>query len=255
MPEPHDLSFGSLARDAVAVVRAHPLTLALPFVLFSLVTGSGGDPNEPWDADQGLEPEQVLQYLPFFALLGLIAIAVFVVVFVVAVVFGVTMAHAELQSQRDGRPPDLRAAFQAARATWAADSLTALLAVGAVILGFLLLVVPGFIVIAALVPLIVVMAAERLRNTAAIRRSFDLARGYKGRLLGLVLCAGVASVLATLLLAWIPVLGGALADAANGLVNAALLAASVLFYHRRTSAPAAGQPTSPVVDEPGAPMV
>lgn len=251
---PEDLSVAALARDAWRLVRTHPLPFALPFVLLSLLAGSGSEPTYRMDAVDVQDPDELMRYVPLFAFLGLLALVVVAVLFVVSVTLAATVARAMFRTVRSDSAPDLGSAFREARATWGQDAATALLAMGIVILGFILLVVPGFIAMAALTPILAVLAAEPARRMAAVRRSFDLARGHKGRLLLLVLGAGVASILAQILLAWIPLMGGALADAAGGVVNATLVAAGVLFYHRRTATPDQAPAGSAPRAAPGGPV-
>jgi len=74
-------------------------------------------------------------------------------------------------------------------------AVATLLALVMVVAGFLLLVVPGLIWMAALMPLLPIVMAERLGPFAAIRRSFAMTKGHRVRILAGMLVTCVIAIL------------------------------------------------------------
>lgn len=240
LPPPPENAFGlgALVTAAIDLARAHPLIL-LPLALLGFLSGGGSsaarfDPaTDPW----GL--------VPFYALLGLAALGVLIVIYFAYVVAWLMTTHVASQALQ-GAPVDVAAAWRHALPLTLRGAWTGLLWLGAVVLGLILLIVPGLIVLAALAPLPVIMSEERLSGQAALRRAWDLSRGHRGALLGLVLLSILTSIVASILLSWVPIVGDRLAGAAGGAASAVLAAAIVVYYRRRldhTHVPIAAAPS------------
>lgn len=245
MTAPPDRSAGTLLRDAWQALRADWL-LAIPLVILGALSGGDGDRNDrPMaSADFDASPEAWLAWLPFFALLGLLALALLVVLFFVYVAVWMMTTHAALAMARGEARPGWGAAWAAIKPRLGAGAGASILAILAAIAGFILLIVPGFIVVSALFPLMAVIVAEGLGGSGALRRTWDLTRGERMPLF-LVLLAGIGvNILAAILFGWIPFLGDVLAGAVSGFVSAGFAVAAALWYRRKTSAP---PPAPPVV--------
>lgn len=252
-----DITYEGLLRRGIDLVKAHPLPLALPFVLWGLVTGAGdrGDGGWRYDSpDAMMSPDEVLRLLPFFAVFGLVAIAIVILLFLAYTLLSLVVARAALDAYDAGHEPDLGRAYADQKSNLLGGAGVFILAGIAVIIGFILLIVPGFILLGAFLPLAAIVAAERKRGADALSRSWDLAKGHKGKLLLIILTAGIANIITDALLGWMPLIGDALAGAANGLVLAVAMATGVVFYKQRTGTTAAAQPAPPIVEEPGAPL-
>lgn len=236
-----DLSAGSLLRGTMDLLRAHPLPLLLPLVLLGLLT-SGGDRGGPAKFDA----EDPLVLIPWYAFLGVVGIAVFVLLILAHSAAWVMTTHTALGAARGGPVPDLGAAWRATSSQILAAIGTGVLVLLGTVIGLILLVAPGLIFIAGVFPWGAVLVAEKKAGIAAIGRAWELAAGHKMALFLVILAGLGASIVATILLDWIPVIGSALAGAAGGAVMAAWATAGALFYHRRTHA----TPTPPVVAAP-----
>ncbi|GEM_PF-7088149 len=225
---------GALLSETLDLLKAHPVSLLLPLVLLGLVDGGGqGQPRYAFRPG-----ESPLLLLPFFAFLGVVALVV-VALLVAATCFAVLMtAKAARAASMESRGMDLAEAFREARPLFVPSLGTFLLWLLVVAVGFVLLVVPGFIALAGLLPLPGVVVAEGLQGTAALRRAWDLTRGHRWSLFLAIVLLFVIDLAASVLLRWIPFVGAALA----GLVGGAVLAASVVLgvcahEHLRHDAP------------------
>lgn len=233
LPAPRSpLSLGALLEGALDAVRLNPIVVLAPLVLFGLVTGSG-DRSTTFDAQAIRADPWVL--LPFFALLGVVAILVLVVLFVAGSLAWLMTAHAALAAV-DGRRVTLKESFDAGRRNLAQHAVTFLLAFLVVLAGFILLVVPGFIALAGLLPLPVILASEGLAGGAALRRAWDLTRGHRGTLFVAFLLVVLASAVASAALSWLPILGPRLAGAASGVAGGFLAATMAVYYRRAVGA-------------------
>lgn len=233
-PPADDLGVEPLLRGAWELVRAHPLPLLLPLVLLGLL-GSGGSgplgPEARFDASDAFDDPLV--FLPFLAAFGLLALAVVIVVFFLYVVAYLVTTRAALDAIETVRAPDLAVAFRATQHRIMGAAGTSLLFVLVVLVGFLLLIVPGIIALAALMPLMAVIVSEGRTGTDALKRAWELTKGHKGPLAVLVILSLVANLLVGAVLGWLPLVGGALAGAVGGAISALLATAGALFYARR----------------------
>lgn len=233
---PDALRAGALLRDAWDLVRRHPLHLALPLVLLGLLTSGGGGPmgeREFADATVSL-PWYALVALLVAGLLALVLVLVILAVLLVltAIVMLVTTRMA-FAAARGERLPEFGEAFRETRPRIVPATLALLLAFLLVALGFVLLVVPGIILLGALLPLFAVLLRETSSSTQSIGRSWRLARGHLLDL-SLVAAAGVGVILVgNLLLDWLPIVGSALSGALTGVVQAVWVAVGALYYERR----------------------
>lgn len=186
MTAPLDRRAGVLLRETYAILRAY-WVIALPFVLLGLVTGTGSPGRPMATMDETPSVDEVLRLLPFFAILGVLALLAF-------------------------------------------------------LLGLVLLVVPAFIVLSALFPLMVIVVAEGKGGGAALSRAWDVTRGERMPLF-LVLLAGIGvDVAASILLGWIPIVGGGLVGVVSGLVSVGYAVAAALGHHRKVEGPASSAP-------------
>lgn len=241
----NDLGVESLARGAWDLARAHPLPLLLPLVLLGLLNSGGGGDFGPRRRIDGADVfDDPLVFLPLFAAIGLFALAVLVVVFFLYVVAHLVTSRAALDAIDTAQAPDLGVAFRATQHKIVGAAGTSLLWLLIVLVGFILLIVPGIIALAGLLPLMAVIVAEGRTGTDALKRAWELTQGHKGTLAVLVILAIVASMIASLVLGWLPLVGDALAGAVGGAISALLAIAGALFYARRTRH--AAPPPSPL---------
>lgn len=244
-PPADDLGVEPLLRGAWDIARAHPLPLLLPLVLLGVLTSSDGGafgPRNRFDGGDVFADPLVL--LPFLAAFGLLVLAVLIVVFFLYVVAHLVTTRAALDAVEAVRAPDLAVAFRATQHRIMGAAGTSLLAILIIIVGFVLLVVPGIIALAGLLPLMAVIVAEGRTGTDALKRAWELTKGHKGTLAVLVILSIVASMLASLVLGWIPLIGGPLAGGVGGAISALLATAGALFYTRRMRH--GGPPPSPL---------
>lgn len=224
----------ALLAETWATIRAHPLPLLLPLVILGLLAGSGSR-----DRGMRFDPSTPpLEYLPFFALLGMLALAVIVLLFLAYCYATLMTTKAAFAASQQNRDMDLGEAFRESSPLLVAGIGTFLLWALVVIVGFILLVVPGFIALAGLVPAAAVLVAEGQTGTGALRRAWELTKGHKGKLFGALALLFLANIVVDALVGWIPFLGGPIAGAANGAFLAANLVLGVLAYeHLKRDAP------------------
>lgn len=233
--EPRDpFRFGSLVESGISLVRANPLSILLPLVLIGAVS-SGGQGGPRFDATSPpLSPQEMLLLLPFFAFVGVLAVVIVVALFILGSLAWLMAAKAALATA-GGHRLDLMDAFRASKPQTLRAAWTFFLFFLAVIGGLILLVVPGFIVLAGLAPLSVVVAQEGLSGRAALRRTWELTRGHRWVLFGITLVAFLAAGLVSAVLMLAPGLGGAV----GGVVWGTYVATMVVYYHRRIGAASA----------------
>jgi len=122
-----------------------------------------------------------------------------------------------------GRDPGVGQTYSHVGRRLGAVVAVALLTGLAIMLGFILLIVPGLILMARLFAATVAVVIEDRGATDAIRRSADLVKGTTGRVLGYLIVMGILVAIATGILGAI---GSAVGDAGN---LALQVIASVLF--------------------------
>lgn len=231
-PQP-DLRFGTLMSEGIELLRKHFLALALPLMLLAIVTGAGRDPApRGMTVEDATVPANWFALLPFFALIGLIALAVLVALFFAYVLVHFLTTRAALEALEGREPRPFGARFSEAWARVLPASGTFALAVLFIVLGFMALVVPGIIIATALLPLAAVVVAEGRSGMDAIRRAWALTRGRRWTLFAILLVTTIASTVAGALVGWVPFVGGALAGAVNGIGSAFLAVVAVVFYRR-----------------------
>lgn len=243
-----DLTVSGLTRQAIELLRGHPLPLLLPPVLVALLTGGGNQGGTRFDA-RDLDPASFdpLSTIPFYALVAGIVVAVIAALVVVAIVLAIIVvvsalvytatSRALLDHLATGAVPDFGAAFRAVSARWTKLGWTYFLACILVLLGFIALVVPGVILLAGLIPLFAVLASESISGADALRRAWSVSKGRKGTLALLILGGVLANILVGALLGWIPVLGWLASGAVAGSVTAVWLVAGVILF-RASASPA-----------------
>lgn len=244
------LGFEALLRGAWALVRAHPVPLLLPLVLLGLLNSGSAAPFQP-QRDLGAADvlDNPLLFLPLFAAFGVLAIAVLVVLYFLHVAAYLVTTRAALDAHDLRRAPDLGVAFRATKHRIVGAAGTMLLALLVVLAGFVLLIVPGIIALAGLLPLTAVLASEPRGGADALKRAWRLTKGHKGPLAALVLLGILAGMLASLVLGALPFVGAALAGAAEGAVGAFLAVVGALFYARKTRSPAPPAPLVTALDD------
>lgn len=239
------LRTGSLLEETWSLVRAHPVSLLLPFVVLGLIGGSGRR-GPTYRYAPGTPP---LELLPFYAFLGLVGLVVVVLLFLAYVAATLMTTRAAFVATQQNRDLDFGEQHRETRSLFVPTIGTTLLWLLAVVVGFILLIVPGFIVLTALLPWTAVVVAESRSGVDALRRAWDLTRGHRWSLFLTILVMGILSIVASALVGWIPLVGGALSGAVSGAFLAASVALSVLAYeHLRrepTHAAAVVNPSGP----------
>lgn len=236
---PAPLKASALLRDAWDLVKRHPAQLALPLVILGMLT-SGGD-----GGGRGRDLFDPATQLPWYAVVaavvaGLVALAIVLVILAILLVLAaalmLTTTRAAFAAARGEPMPSLGEAWDEAKPRLVPSALALLLAMLLVIVGIILLVVPGIIVLGALLPLFAILLRESRSSTQSIGRAWDLTKGHRMDV-SLVAAAGIGVIiLASILLSWVPIIGDALAGAVGGLVQAILVVAGALFYERRLAA-------------------
>jgi hypothetical protein len=92
-----------------------------------------------------------------------------------------------------GRDLEIGESYRFALARFWSIVLVGVLSVLAIGGGFLLLIIPGFIVLAHLVCAIPVLVIEGRRGTSALGRSWDLVKGFGWKVFGTIIVAGLIS--------------------------------------------------------------
>ena len=107
------------------------------------------------------------------------------------------LSYAVVRTLRATRPGMRQSLWQSLRCLPCALAASVLV-VPCIAVGFILLIVPGILLILMLWVVVPAAVVER-RYGSALRRSIALTKGYKGRILGLVLLAGLVSLVGTML--------------------------------------------------------
>lgn len=246
MPGDHgELEYQPLLERIVDLARKHPLPLLAPLVLLGLLTagGNGGPGGDPWGSARG-EPWFLF---PFFIVLGifvaLVALAILALLVVLNTLAWLVTTSAAHTADAEASP-DLGHAFREAKPRLVPGILTGLLVALILLVGFVLLVVPGIFLAAALSPWASVVLKEGKSGPDAIRRAWDLTDGHRLPLFLLVGTGFLAAIAAGLVLGWIPIVGDALAGIAAGIALALTAVLGAVVYDRRT------RPPTPVLPAP-----
>lgn len=163
----------------VAVVTV-PLTLLQEWVVEELV------PRVPPEELQRLDPEEV-------GARALGALLVTVAFFLASVALQGALVFASARSVV-GWGTGLAEAYRVGLSRLGALLLAGLLAGLAVLVGFVLLVVPGFVVLVRLSLFAPALIVERLRARRALARSWDLVRGRSWAVLGALVVGGLVAM-------------------------------------------------------------
>ena len=232
---PTDVSFSALFEETWRLVKKHPVPLLVLPVLLGVITGAGNT-RPRYSAGTGAFPSNPLVLLPFFALLGALALVALVLIVLANAWVSLVTTRAALDAIQTGREPDLGASVRAVGSGFWSALGTLLLSLLVVIVAFICLVVPGFIALAGLWPIVSIILVEGQGGAAALRRAWDLTKGHKWTVFGfglvVLLCGGVASAI----LGAFPLVGGALGGVASGAASGFLLVAAAVFYTRRVAA-------------------
>lgn len=232
---PTPLALTTLLEESWSILRTHPVVLLTPLVLLSLITGSDGDEGRA-PADFAQFADDPLVWIPFFAVLGLIALAVGILLLIAYVWAGLATTRAALTLAGTTPPAQdlsLLALFRETRPILWRGLGTWLLALLFVVLGFVALVIPGFIVLSALVPLSALVVAENVGGTEAIRRTWRMTRGHRWTLFGAIFLGMLASIVIAIAVSWLPIVGEPLASAGAGAVQVFLIVLGVVFYRHK----------------------
>lgn len=231
------LRFRALLEDGIGVLKSHFVPIALPLIVLSVITG-GGQSDARFDAaDVPSQPQDLLVFIPLFAMLGVVALAVVVLLFFAYAMASLMAARAAVDAAEGRAPMSFGEQWREAWPRILPASGTFLLALLFVVLGFIALVVPGFVVMAALTPLAAVVAMERRAGMDAIKRAWALSRGHRGALFLLILLTLVTVAIGSATVSWIPILGRALAGIVGGVGSAFLATVGALYWRRATAAP------------------
>ncbi len=181
---------------AIAAIVVVPLTLVQYYVARELVGVTGTDgateiPSDAWRVAGASLLLGILGFIVFQLLTGAMTRAA------VGVVVGET--------------PTVGESYEAAGARLGSIALAAILTGLAAFVGFLLLVIPGFIVLVHLIVTIPAVVVERRRGGEALSRSWALVRGHGWRVFGTILVGLLLVGIAQGIVAG-PVQGGWLAE-------------------------------------------
>ncbi|MEA3199134.1 MAG: hypothetical protein QOE90_562 [Thermoplasmata archaeon] len=229
MADTPTLRVGALLTETWELVKAHPVTLLLPFALLGLIGGSGRS-RGMYGAPPNMTPANWLAYLPFFALLGIVALAILVLLFLAYVIVSLMTTRAALVATRENRELDFGEQWREIQPLFVPTIGTALLWGLAVVVGLILVIVPGLIVITALLPWVTVVVAEGKTGTDALRRAWDLTKGHRWPLFGSWFLVALAGGIGSAILSPLPIVGGALGGIVNGACLAANVALATLAY-------------------------
>lgn len=228
----HGLSAGTLLNAVLDLVRAHPVPLLLPLLVYGiLASGDGAGPGARFEVRGGDVPWELL---PFFAALGVVAVVVAVLLFLVFTLAWLVTTRAALAPLRGEGDPDLARAFDDVKRVYWPAALTTLLWGVLVAVGLVLLIVPGVIALVGWTPWAAIVVAERRTGWEALSRAWDLTRGHRLDLFWLLLLAFGVEVAANVVFGWWPVVGDVLVGAVNGVVLAAAAVLGAVFYVHRT---------------------
>lgn len=151
-----------------------------------------------------------------------------IVNFVTAYLLQATLVHgavAELQGRRIGVGEMVRLSVPTLLPVIAASILLSL----ALVVGFMLLIVPGVIMMTVWAVVIPVVVIEQTGIFDAFTRSRDLTRNHRGSVLGLLIVVAIAAFLLAMLVGFIGGAFGAILGASEGLIGAvAMVVAQVV---------------------------
>lgn len=259
MDQPPEMGFDALLRRSIGLLRAHPLPLLLPPVILSLLTGGGDGGRGDMRMGDWIDPGSMdpLSALPFYALVAgivaavllalvLVALIVVALVIVTSLVYA-AVSRALLDHLAAGAAPDFGAAFGQVSGRWTRLAWTFFLACVVVIVGFILLVVPGVIALSAFLPLFAILASESPSGPDALRRAWELTKGHKGTLALVVLAGVAANIVVGLVLGGIPFVGWIASGVTSGAVSAVWLVVGVLVYRHATQPAAPAAPPAPAM--------
>lgn len=222
----------ALLQETIDLVKAFPIPLLLPLAVLGLIGGAGDNSGNAWSP--GGAP---MDMIPYYAILGLIGLVVLIVLFLANSFAALMTTKAAFAASMQRRQLDFGAAFAEATPLFVPSIGTFLLWFVLVIVGLVLLVVPGIIVLTGLLPLVAVICAEGTQGVDAIKRAWALTNGHKLDLFVSGLIVGVVSAIASILLSWIPLIGGALSGIVSGVTGAIYLVIGTLAYqHLRREA-------------------
>ena len=216
------LSFGEILDTAFRLVRNHPKTLIgislLLYLPYAVVAGFFTD-------------EQMLAQLSSSAVMVMVLSALALMVISPIVSAAITHAVGEIYL---GRPAGIRESLGVGWSVLLPLIGTTILLSLIVMGGFLLLVIPGIILMLAYSVVNPVMILERYFGLAALRRSQTLTKGHRMRALGLMMVAGIIMVVLTsgfeIMMAFIPFVGSVGSGIAQSIGMAFYSAVYVVFY-------------------------
>jgi hypothetical protein len=152
---------------------------------------------------------------------------------VLALLFSVGAAYRILLGRHLHHPAGLSESFSFARDRWLPLLGVSILFAVAVIVGFILIIIPGIYLLVALGLAVPVLMAEDRRGLQALGRSRELVAGEWWHVLGCILVAGIVAGIGQIL---ISVIGSAVASGVHSLtgylaINAIVsVLVSILFY-------------------------
>lgn len=250
MPE---LDLSRLLGDSLGVLRKHFVAVGLVLVVVTALTQATSGPFEiePGEFDPA-SPRDLLLLLPLFAVLGFVALAVMLLIFLVRLLFDLAAVRAASEAY-DGGTPQLGAVLGVASSRLPRAILPSLLALLFIVLGFIALVVPGIIVAVGLFPLTAVLLNEDHAPMAAIKRTWALTKGHKPILFAAVIVLVVGGAILGGIVGLIPIVGDALGGAVSGFFAAWQAAAAAHFYRWRLAADQPPAPPAPPVTDAAPP--
>lgn len=223
---------GALLQETYDLVKAHPIALLVPLAILGLIGGLGSGRQTAFSMRGS-----PMDLIPFAGFLGLLGIVVAIALFLANCFAALMTTKAAFAASLQHRNLDFAAASAEAGPLFVASIGTFLIWLLVVIVGFILLIVPGFIALTGLLPLVAVISAEGTQGVDALKRAWALTTGHKLDLFWSLLIVGLANFVASLILGFIPVIGGALSGIVNGVAFAVYLVIGVLAYqHLRREA-------------------
>lgn len=134
-------------------------------------------------------------------------------------------------------PRDVSLPYRQSVAAYTSLLPVTLVAGSAIIVGFILLVIPGLVALVAFAPALYLVLAEGGTPGAVLARSIELARAHAVTLCLLLIALGLLSMLSSWLLGGVPRIGDLLAGYGQSLI-AVFSMLTIAVFHRHATRPA-----------------
>lgn len=226
-----DIRPEAVLRHAVGIALRHPHALVVPLVILGMVHGLlGGEFGYGLERALRYGPQRQALLEPLFegveALLDIIS----VVIAFVGVLLVLAASRAAFMPLRHEGPPRFGLSLRAVVTVYWRGVFALLPAAFIVTLGFYAFLIPGVLALGVFIAVPAVVVAEGLAFIGALARGWELARGHVLEVALVALAPVGIAVVPTLVLGFIPVLGGILAGAAQGAALALVAVLSTSWY-------------------------